>query len=50
VIKHIGTPLYYRLLILAEPLKGEAADLAAAVATTAAKACVFVQSSGSASG
>jgi hypothetical protein len=45
VIRHVGAPLYYRLLVLAEPLSGEAADLAAAVATTAAKAGVFVQSS-----
>jgi hypothetical protein len=45
VIRHVGAPLYYRLLVLAEPLSGEAADLAAAVATTAAKAGVFVHSS-----
>jgi hypothetical protein len=38
VIRHVGAPLYYRLLVLAEPLSGEAAALAAAVATTAAKA------------
>jgi AcrR family transcriptional regulator len=44
VIRHVGAPLYYRLLVLAEPLRGEAADLAAAVATTAAKAGVFAHS------
>jgi AcrR family transcriptional regulator len=50
VIRHVGAPLYYRLLVLAEPLSGEAADLAAAVATTAAKAGVFVHSSESTGG
>jgi AcrR family transcriptional regulator len=50
VIRHVGAPLYYRLLVLAEPLSGEAADLAAAVATTAAKAGVFVHSSESSGG
>jgi AcrR family transcriptional regulator len=44
VIRHVGAPLYYRLLVLAEPLRGEAADLAAAVATTAAKAGAFAHS------
>jgi AcrR family transcriptional regulator len=43
VIRHVGAPLYYRLLVLAEPLSGTAADLAAAVATIAAKAGVFAQ-------
>lgn len=38
VIKHVGAPLYYRLLVLAEPLTPEAARLAAA----AAHAGVFV--------
>jgi AcrR family transcriptional regulator len=42
VIKHVGAPLYYRLLVLAEPLTPEAADLAAAVAAAAAHAGVFV--------
>jgi AcrR family transcriptional regulator len=50
VIRHVGAPLYYRLLVLAQPLSGEAADLAAAVATTAAKAGVFVHSSESSGG
>jgi AcrR family transcriptional regulator len=44
VIRHVGAPLYYRLLVLAEPLSGQAADLAAAVATTAARAGAFVKS------
>jgi AcrR family transcriptional regulator len=43
VIRHVGAPLYYRLLILAEPLSTEAADLAAAVTTAAARAGVFVR-------
>ena len=42
VIKHVGAPLYYRLLVLAEPLTPEAADLAAAVTAAAAHAGVFV--------
>jgi AcrR family transcriptional regulator len=50
VIRHVGAPLYYRLLVLAEPLSGKAADLAAAVATIAAKAGVFVQSDESLAG
>jgi AcrR family transcriptional regulator len=37
------TPLYYRLLVLAEPLTPEAADLAAAVTAAAAHAGVFVE-------
>jgi AcrR family transcriptional regulator len=45
VIKHVGAPLYYRLLVLAEPLTPEAADLAAAVTAAAAHAGVFVASS-----
>ena len=45
VVRHVSAPLYYRLLVLAEPLSGEVADLAAAVATTAAQAGAFVQSS-----
>jgi AcrR family transcriptional regulator len=42
VIKHVGAPLYYRLLVLAEPLTPAAADLAAAVTAAAAHAGVFV--------
>jgi len=41
VIRHAGAPLYYRLLVLAEPLTVEAADLAAAVTVAAARAGVF---------
>ena len=43
VIKHVGAPLYYRLLVLAEPLTPDAADLAAAVTAAAAHAGVFVR-------
>ena len=43
VIKHVGAPLYYRLLVLAEPLTPEAADLAATVTAAAAHAGVFVR-------
>jgi AcrR family transcriptional regulator len=43
VIRHVGAPLYYRLLVLAEPLTPEAADLAAAVTAAAAHAGVFVR-------
>jgi AcrR family transcriptional regulator len=42
VIKHVGAPLYYRLLVLDEPLTTAAADLAAAVTAAAAHAGVFV--------
>jgi AcrR family transcriptional regulator len=41
VIRHVGAPLYYRLLVLGEPLTPEAADLAARVTATAARAGVF---------
>jgi AcrR family transcriptional regulator len=50
VIKHVGAPLYYRLLVLAEPLSPEAADLAAAVTAAAAHAGVFVRHDGSRGG
>jgi AcrR family transcriptional regulator len=43
VVKHVGAPLYYRALVLAEPLTTEAADLAAAVTAAAAHAGVFVR-------
>ena len=43
VIRHVGAPLYYRLLVLAEPPTVEAADLAAAVTVAAAVAGVFVR-------
>jgi AcrR family transcriptional regulator len=43
VIRHVGAPLYYRLLVLAEPLTPAAADLAAAVTAAAAHAGVFVR-------
>ena len=49
VIRHVGAPLYYRLLVLAEPLTTEAADLAAAVTATAARAGVFVSNQASTS-
>jgi AcrR family transcriptional regulator len=44
VIKHVGAPLYYRLLVLDEPLSDAAADLAAAAAVAAARAGVFAGS------
>ena len=43
VIKHVGAPLYYRLLVIAEPVTVDAADLAAAATTAAARAGVFVR-------
>jgi len=42
VIKHVGAPLYYRVLVLDELLTDHAADLAAAVTAAAARAGVFV--------
>jgi AcrR family transcriptional regulator len=42
VVKHVGAPLYYRLLVLDEELTPAAADLAAAVTAAAAHAGVFV--------
>jgi len=44
VIKHVGAPLYYRVLVLDELLSDHAADLAAAVTAAAARAGVFVTS------
>jgi hypothetical protein len=41
-IKDVGAPLYYRLLVLDQPLSADAADLAAAVTAAAAQAGVFV--------
>jgi AcrR family transcriptional regulator len=41
VIKHLGAPLYYRLLVTAEPITGAAADLAADAAVAAARTGVF---------
>jgi AcrR family transcriptional regulator len=41
VVKHVGAPLYYRLLVLGEALDSRAADLAAAVTAAAAHAGVF---------
>jgi AcrR family transcriptional regulator len=43
VIRHLGAPLYYRLLVLDEPVTPAVADLAAAVTATAAHAGVFVR-------
>jgi AcrR family transcriptional regulator len=42
VVRHVGAPLYYRVLVLAEPLTVAAADLAAEVTAAAASAGVFV--------
>jgi AcrR family transcriptional regulator len=42
VIKQVGAPLYYRLLVIAEPLTPADADLAADAALAAARAGVFV--------
>lgn len=41
VIKHAGAPLYYRLLVTAEPVTTEVADRAADSAVAAARAGVF---------
>ncbi|GII23370.1 TetR family transcriptional regulator [Planosporangium mesophilum] len=41
VIKHVGAPLYYRLLVTAEAVTSEAAELAADSAVAAARAGVF---------
>ena len=43
VIKQVGAPLYYRLLVLGEALTPEAADLAAGATAAAARAVVFVR-------
>ena len=43
VVKHVGAPLYYRLLVLDEAPTEAAADLAAAAAAAAARAGVFVR-------
>jgi AcrR family transcriptional regulator len=48
VIRHVGAPLYYRLLVLGQPLTPAAADLAAAVTAAAAHAGVFVPEPGAA--
>jgi AcrR family transcriptional regulator len=42
VVKHVGAPLYYRILVLDEPVTSAAADLAAAVVAAAARSGVFV--------
>jgi len=42
LIAYLAAPLYYRLLVTAEPLTRDAADLAAAAALAAARAGVFV--------
>lgn len=41
VIRHVGAPLYYRFLVLDEPVTAEAADLAAAVTAIAVHRGVF---------
>jgi AcrR family transcriptional regulator len=45
VIRHAGAPLYYRLLVLAEPVTIASADLAAAATATAARAGIFSRKS-----
>ena len=42
VIMHVGAPLYYRLLVLGEPLTVAEADLSSA-ATMAARAGIFIR-------
>jgi AcrR family transcriptional regulator len=42
VIRHLGAPLYYRFLVLDEPVTSQAADLAAAVTSSAARHGIFV--------
>jgi len=42
VIRHLGAPLYYRFLVLDEPVTPEAAELAAVVTGNAARAGLFV--------
>jgi AcrR family transcriptional regulator len=46
VIKQVGAPLYYRFLVIAEPLTPAAADLAADAAVAAAGAGVFARAGG----
>lgn len=46
VVKHVGAPLYYRLLVLDEPLDERAADLAARATAVAARAGVFTRPTG----
>jgi tetracycline repressor-like protein len=41
VVRHLGAPLYYRLVVLSQPVTVAAADLAAAVTVAAARAGVF---------
>jgi AcrR family transcriptional regulator len=41
VVRHVGAPLYYRFLVLGEPVTIHAADLAAAVTTSAVHQGVF---------
>jgi AcrR family transcriptional regulator len=41
VVRHLGAPLYYRFLVLAEPVTQHDADLAATVTASAARAGVF---------
>lgn len=50
VVRHLGAPLYYRLLVLDEPVTIEAADRAAAVTAMAARAGLFNRSTLSAAG
>jgi AcrR family transcriptional regulator len=41
VIRHLGAPLYYRFLVLAEPVTERDADIAAAATAAAARAGAF---------
>lgn len=43
VIKQVGAPLYYRMLVLDEALTPQAADLTAAVTALAARVGVFIR-------
>jgi hypothetical protein len=43
LIRHLGAPMYYRLLVTAEPITNEVAHSAADAAVAAARAGVFVR-------
>ena len=43
VIMHVGAPLYYRLLVLGEPLTVAEADVSSAATMAAARAGIFVR-------
>lgn len=46
VIRHLGAPLYYRFLVLAEPVTERDADIAAAATAAAARAGAFSAENG----